>query len=122
MTVEIDQTAGTVNAAFELGDSVKFSLSFTTEGTNGTDVPLNLTGYTFSVTLYLKTGAVDGSVVVSSAINGVVLVSFADTDAAKIAEGGSVAYRFKWVTSAGVRQTPVVGEIAINSKGGFCAC
>ena len=120
--IEIDQTAGTVNAAFELGDSVQFSLSFTTEGTNVADIPLNITGYTFSVTLYLKSGAVDGSVVVSSAVNGVVLVSFADTDAAKIAEAGSAAYRLKWTTSAGVRQTPVIGEIAINSKGGSCAC
>lgn len=122
MTVEIDQTAGTVNAAFELGDSVRFSLTFTTPGTT-TDIPLNLTGYTFAVTLYLRTGAVDGSVTVSSAIDGVILISFADTDIAKIDAGSSVAYRLKWTTPANVRQTPVIGEIAINnSKGGSCAC
>ena len=123
MTVEIDQTAGTVNAAFELGDSVRFSLSFTTPGPTGADIPLNLIGYTFAVTLYLRTGAVDGSVTVSSAIDGVILISFADTDIAKIDAGSSVAYRLKWTTPANVRQTPVIGEIAINnSKGGSCAC
>lgn len=122
MSVEIDQTAGTVNAAFELGDSVRFSLTFTTPGPTGADIPLNLTGYTFAVTLYLRTGAVDGSVTVASATDGVVLVSFADSDIATLSAGSSVAYRLKWTTPANVRQTPVIGEIAINSKGGSCAC